>query len=106
MPEEGRTSTERTGKPDDKDGAWAGRRDAIEPEEQTGPPESPRKQQGDRTGAYGGDDGALEHERADIAPGEDPGITGSPTGRAATTGQGQGQRKQDEDLASGEENPG
>ncbi len=85
MPEEGRTSTRRADEPDNKDGAWAGQRDAIEPEEQTDPPESPpepptARRQGDRTGPYGGDDGALEHERADIAPGEDPGTIGTPTG--------------------------
>lgn len=32
----------------------------------------------DRTGKYGGDDGALEHERTEVAPGEDAGIEGSP----------------------------
>jgi len=46
----------------------------------------------DRTGKYGGDDGALEHEREELQPGE--------------TGKTQAERKQDEDLASGEEQPG
>ena len=32
----------------------------------------------DRTGEYGGDDGAMEHERAEIVPGEDTGLTGTP----------------------------
>jgi hypothetical protein len=27
--------------PEDKEGAWAGKRDAIQPEEQTGPPKAP-----------------------------------------------------------------
>lgn len=63
MPEQQQQDTAgRTGQRDDKDGAWSGRRDAIEPEEQTtDPPETP------------------------------------------TT---QAQRKQDEALASGEEQPG
>ncbi len=60
----------------------------------------------DRTGKYGGDDGALENERADIQPGEDTGTTGTPTGQAAKTSKTQAERKQDKDLASGEEQPG
>lgn len=39
--------------------------------------ESDQRQE-ERTGEYGGDDGALEHERAEITPGEDPGITATP----------------------------
>ena len=60
----------------------------------------------DRTGEYGGDDGALENERELIAPGEDPGLTGTPTGQAPQQGKSQAERKQDEDMESGEENPG
>jgi len=64
---------------------------------------------GERSGEYGGDDGALEHERAELAPGQDPGILGLPTeaGRSPdpATGTDQAQRKQQSDLASGEENP-
>ncbi len=59
------------------------------------------KRQGDeeRTGKYGGDDGALENERAEITPGEDPGTTSTPTGKS------QAERKQDKDRQTGEENP-
>lgn len=32
----------------------------------------------DRTGKHGGDDGALEHERTEVAPGEDAGLEGTP----------------------------
>jgi len=32
---------DRTTETKDKDGAWAGKRDAIQPEEQTDPPEAP-----------------------------------------------------------------
>ena len=60
----------------------------------------------DRTGQYGGDDGAMEHERADSQSGEDPGTTGTPTGRQPASGKSQAERKQDADLASGEEQPG
>ena len=60
----------------------------------------------DRTGKYGGDDGAMENERAEIQPGEDPGTTDTPTGRQPGTGKTQAERKQDADLASGEEQPG
>ncbi len=60
----------------------------------------------DRTGTYGGDDGALENERADIQPGEDTGMTGTPTEQRAQTGKTQAERKQDKDLESGEELPG
>ena len=59
----------------------------------------------DRTGKYGGDDGALEHEREEIQPGEDTGMTATPTGQPAKTGKTQAQRKQDKDLETGEENP-
>ena len=60
----------------------------------------------DRTGEYGGDDGALENERELIAPGEDAGITGTPTGRTPQAGKTQAERKQDKEMESGEENPG
>ena len=35
----------------------------------------------ERTGKYGGDDGALEHERTEIEPGEDAGIEATPVGK-------------------------
>jgi len=60
----------------------------------------------DRTGKYGGDDGALENEREELQPGEDSGMTSTPTAQPAETGKTQAERKQDEDLASGEEQPG
>ena len=60
---------------------------------------------GDRTGEYGGDDGALENERELIAPGEDTGMTAMPTGETAPTGKTQTERKRDKDLETGEENP-
>ncbi len=60
----------------------------------------------DRTGKYGGDDGAVEHERADSQPGEDPGTTGTPTGQKPATGKTQAEHKQDAELESGEELPG
>lgn len=41
--------------------------------------EAPRDDE--RTGKYGGDDGALEHERTEVAPGEDTGIEGTPLGK-------------------------
>ena len=59
----------------------------------------------DRTGEYGGDDGAMEHERTETGPGEDTGVTGTPTDRASKVGKTQAERKQDKDLATGEENP-
>lgn len=59
----------------------------------------------DRTGKYGGDDGALEHERAETQPGEDTGMTATPTAQPAKTGKSQAERKQDKDLKTGEENP-
>ena len=61
----------------------------------------PEKQQGtaDRTGKYGGDDGALENDRAAIMPDEDTGTTATPGGKS------QAERKQDNDLKTGEENP-
>jgi hypothetical protein len=45
------------------------------------------QRQDDRTGKYGGDDGALEHEREEIQPGEDAGILGTPAGGARSQGQ-------------------
>ena len=59
----------------------------------------------DRTGKYGGDDGAMENERAEIQPGEDTGMTATPTGQPTKTGKNQAERKQDKDLKTGEENP-
>lgn len=53
----------------------------------------------ERTGKYGGDDGAMENERAELTPGEDPGTTATPSGKT------QADRKQDKDLKTGEENP-
>ncbi len=48
----------------------------------------------------------MENERALAAPGEDTGTTGTPTGQGAQTGKTQAEHKQDQDLDSGEENPG
>lgn len=59
----------------------------------------------DRTGEYGGDEGALENERAEVQPGEDPGIIESPP-PGKPLGTSQAERKQDKDLKTGEENPG
>ena len=59
----------------------------------------------DRTGTYGGDNGALENEQALIAPGEDPGAINL-TDDEPQAGTTQAERQQDEDLATGEENPG
>jgi hypothetical protein len=59
----------------------------------------------DRTGEYGGDDGALESERAEITPGEDTGMTATPTGQPTKTGETQAEGKQDQDRATGEEHP-
>jgi len=56
----------------------------------------------DRTGKYGGDDGALENERALIAPGEDPGVVALTEEEEGKT---QAERKQDKDLKTGEEHP-
>ena len=64
------------------------------------------REQDDRTGKYGGDDGALEHEQVDSAPGEDAGTIGTPTGATPASEKTQAERKQDRDLDSGEENPG
>jgi hypothetical protein len=61
----------------------------------------------DRIGKYGGDDGALEHEREEIQPGEEPGIEGVSVsaGRSETPAE-QAERQQQRDLATGAENPG
>ncbi len=59
----------------------------------------------DRTGEYGGDEGAPEHERAEIVPGEDPGAVDLADG-APQAGKSQAERKQDQDRETGEENPG
>ncbi len=65
-----------------------------------------QREQADRTGEYGGDDGALEHERERIEPGEDQGLTGTPgTGRDRRD-RTQAEEQQDRELATGEENPG
>jgi len=61
-----------------------------------------RSEQDDRIGKYGGDDGALEHERTGTTPDEDPGETGA----TPAPGRTQAETKQGRDLASGEENPG
>ncbi len=61
----------------------------------------------ERTGKYGGDDGAMENERALIAPGEDPGsVALTEEEEALQQGKTQAERKQDKDLESGEELPG
>lgn len=58
----------------------------------------------DRTGKYGGGDGAMEHERAETQPGEDTGMSSSPAGKTAQR-KTQAQQKQAKDLETGEENP-
>jgi hypothetical protein len=60
----------------------------------------------DRTGTYGGDDGALENEQALIAPGEDPGAVALTEEEEAQQGKTQAEHKQDADLKTGEELPG
>ena len=60
----------------------------------------------DRTGKYGGDDGAMENEQALIAPGEDPGAVALTEEEEAQEGKTQAEQKQAKDLASGEEQPG
>ncbi len=64
------------------------------------------KKQGteDRTGEYGGDDGAMENERAETQPGEDTGMSSS-SARKTAQSKTQAQKKQDKDLETGEENP-
>ncbi len=59
----------------------------------------------DRTGKYGGDDGALEHEQASIAPGEDPGAVALTEEEELQQGKTQAERKQAKDLKTGEEHP-
>jgi hypothetical protein len=59
----------------------------------------------DRTGKYGGDDGALENERALIAPGEDPGAVALTEEEELQQGKTPAERKQEKDLKTGEENP-
>jgi hypothetical protein len=59
----------------------------------------------DRTGTYGGDDGALENERALIAPGEDPGVVALTEEEESRQGKTPAEHKQDKDLKTGEENP-
>lgn len=68
--------------------------------------EQQRRDTADRTGEYGGGDGALEHERATSGSSEGPGSTNIPTEQAPQAGKTQAERKQDRDLASGAENPG
>lgn len=46
------------------------KRNACQPEERE-----------ERTGTYGGDDGALEHERTEVQPGEETGIEATPVGK-------------------------
>ncbi len=58
----------------------------------------------DRTGKYGGDDGAMENERTETQPGEDTGMSSSPAGKTAQR-KTQAQKQQDKDLKMGEENP-
>ncbi len=58
----------------------------------------------DRTGKYGGDDGAMENERAETQPGADTGMSSSPSGKTAQS-KTQAQKQQDKDLETGEENP-
>ena len=53
----------------------------------------------DRTGTYGGDDGAMKDERAETESGEETGIAATPHSKS------QAERKQDKDLETGEENP-
>jgi hypothetical protein len=65
-----------------------------------------RRDTEERTGTYGGDDGALEHEREEVQPGEDSGMTGTPAAGDARGGETQAERKQEQDLKSGEGNPG
>jgi hypothetical protein len=60
---------------------------------------SGQQQTDDRTGKYGGDDGAMENERAEIQPGEDAGLTDTPVGKS------QAEQQQDKDLETGEEKP-
>ena len=67
--------------------------------------EKKQPQAGDRTGTYGGDDGALEHERALIAPGEDPGVVALTEEEELQQGKTQAEHKQDKDLKTGEEHP-
>ncbi len=64
-----------------------------------------RRDTEERTGEYGGDDGAMEHEQALVAPGEDPGSAWESPGDAPQ-GQSRAEHKQEQDLQSGEENPG
>jgi len=64
-----------------------------------------QRDQDDRTGKYGGDDGALESEQALIAPGEDPGAVALTEEEELQQSKTQAERKQDKDLKTGEENP-
>jgi len=74
-------------------------------DERTRQPETDKEH--NRTGTYGGDDGALEHEREEIRPGEDAGITGTPTQtKRSDTPAEQAEGQQQHDLATGAENPG
>jgi len=60
---------------------------------------SGQRENEERTGKYGGDDGALEHERTEIQPGEDAGLTDTPTGKP------QAAQQQEKDRKADEENP-
>ncbi len=64
-----------------------------------------QRDQDDRTGNYGGDNGVLENERALIAPGEDPGAVALTEEEELQQSKTQAERKQEKDLKTGEENP-
>ncbi len=64
-----------------------------------------QRDQDDRTGKYGGDDGALEHEQAVIVPGEDPGAVAPTAEEELQQGQTQAERKQEKGLKTGAEHP-
>lgn len=61
-----------------------------------------QREQDDRAGKDGDDDGAPGHEQTGTTPGEDP----DETGATPAPGKTQAETKQDRDRASGEENPG
>lgn len=61
-----------------------------------------RSEQDDRTGKYGGGDGAPEHEQTGTTPDEAPGETGA----TPVPGKAHAETKRGRDLAGGEENPG
>jgi len=65
-----------------------------------------RRETDERTGKYGGGDGALEHEHTLTAPGEEAEPTDMPAEEASQAGASDAQKKQEHDLETGEENPG